>query len=134
MAHFAEIDKNNIVIRVLVVPDDQEHRGNDFLSKDMGFGGRWIQTSYNSVGNIYYDPETREPTEKPALRKNYAGINFKYDEQLDAFIPPKPLEMPSWTLNTETCLWEPPISYPNDGNEYYWDEESISWIQQQPMI
>ena len=72
MAHFAEIISNNIVLRVLVVPDSEEHRGQEYLANDIGLGGTWIQTSYNNN-----------------IRKNYAGIGFTYDEALDAFIPPK---------------------------------------------
>ena len=93
MAHFAQIDENNIVQQILVVPDDQQHRGNDYLSIDLGLGGEWIQTSYN--GNI---------------RKNYAGIGHTYDPTRDAFIAEKPFE--SWILNEETCKWEPPVDYP----------------------
>lgn len=108
MAHFAEIDENNIVRQVLVVPNEQEHRGQDFLAVDLGLGGRWIQTSYNN-----------------RIRKQYAGIGYTYDETRDAFISPKPFE--SWVLNEDSCLWEAPISFPNDGKQYFWDEETISW-------
>jgi hypothetical protein len=88
MSHFAQIDNNNIVLQVLVVPDSQEHRGQQYLANDLNLGGVWIQTSYNN-----------------RIRKNYAGIGYKYDEELDAFIPPKP-EIGEWNLNEETCLWE----------------------------
>jgi hypothetical protein len=89
IAHFAEIDSNNIVTRVLVVANEQEHRGQDFLANDLGLGGTWIQTSYNAN-----------------FRKHYAGIGYSYDAGLDAFIPPKCHD--SATLNTETCLWDCP--------------------------
>jgi len=89
MAHFAEIDSNNIVTRVLVVANEQEHRGQVFLANDLGLGGNWIQTSYNAN-----------------FRKHYAGIGYSYDASLDAFIPPKCHD--SATLNTETCLWDCP--------------------------
>lgn len=112
MAHFAEIDDNNIVIRVLVVSNDQESRGQDFLANDLGLGGRWIQTSYN--GNF---------------RKNYAQIGFIYDKDIDAFIPPKPYQ--SWILNKETGQWEAPSLLPNDGKNYVWQEETNSWQQGQ---
>jgi hypothetical protein len=88
MSHFAQIDNNNIVLQVLVIPDFQEHRGQEYLANDLNLGGVWIQTSYNN-----------------RIRKNYAGIGYKYDEELDAFIPPKP-EIGEWNLNEETCLWE----------------------------
>ncbi len=73
MAHFAQIDENNIVLQVLVIPDFQEHRGQEYLANDLNLGGIWKQTSYNN-----------------RIRKNYAGIGFTYDEIRDAFIPPKP--------------------------------------------
>lgn len=110
MAHFAELDENNIVKQVLVIPNEQEHRGQDFCANDLGLGGRWIQTSYNSN-----------------IRKNFAGIGHYYDETLDAFIPPKPFE--SWILNTTKCVWESPIPYPTDGELYEWNEQLQEWEQ-----
>jgi hypothetical protein len=86
MAHFAEIDENNIVLRVLVVSNDLEHRGQEFLAQDLGLGGTWIQTSYN--GNI---------------RKNYAGIGYTYDEVRDAFIAPEPDNHIGF--DEATCRW-----------------------------
>lgn len=89
MAHFAEIDENNIVTRVLVVADEQEHRGQEFLANDLGLGGFWIQTSYNNN-----------------IRKNYAGIGYTFDPVRDAFIAPQPECHPeSITLDEETCRW-----------------------------
>ena len=88
MAHFAEIDNNNIVQRVLVVHNDLEQRGADFLANDLGLGGNWIQTSYN--GNI---------------RKNFAGIGYTYDAARDAFIPPKVNCHSEETLDEATCRW-----------------------------
>lgn len=108
MAHFAEIDSNNIVTRVLVVPDEQEHRGQDFLANELGLGGTWVQTSYNA-----------------RIRKNYAGIGFTYDAGRDAFIAPKTFE--SWLLNEDTCQWEAPVPYPTDGLMYVWDETTTDW-------
>ena len=109
MAHFAEIDPNGgIVLRVLVVPNEQEHRGQDFLANELGLGGVWVQTSYNN--NIRY---------------NYAGIGFTYDATRDAFIPPKPYD--SWLLDEKTCQWEPPIPMPQDENFYTWNEEQLNW-------
>lgn len=106
MAHFAEIDGNNVVLRVLVVGNDQEHRGQEFLGNDLGLGGTWIKTSYN--GNI---------------RKNFAGIGFTYDPIRDAFIPPKPFN--SWVLDETSCRWTPPIPRPQ--GHYQWNENSLSW-------
>lgn len=112
MAHFAELDQNNIVLRVLVIHDSVEHDGENWCYNL--FGGRWKQTSYNST-----------------IRKNFAGIGYKYDENLDGFIPLKPY--PSWILDTEKCLWNSPVPFPDvpeGSRDYYqWDEETISWIE-----
>ena len=117
MAHFAEIDENNIVTRVLVVDNSEQERGQEFLANDLRLGGRWIQTSYNTYGNVHALGGT-------PLRKNYAGIGHTYDENKDAFIPPKPFN--SWTLNEDTCLWQAPVSMPTEFASY-WDEETLSW-------
>ena len=110
MAHFAEIDERHIVVRVLVVPDEQEHRGQEYLAEDLGLGGTWIQTSYNRN-----------------FRVNYAGPGYTYDPNYDMFISPRPY--PSWTtLNTELGCWDPPTPYPTDGNKYDWDEENQEWV------
>jgi hypothetical protein len=108
MAHFAEIDSDNKVVRVLVVPDNAEDRGQDYLANDLGLGGTWVQTSYNST-----------------IRKNFAGIDYTYDAERDAFIPPKPYN--SWTLDESICRWQAPASYPTDGKIYYWSEDDLSW-------
>ena len=112
MAHFAEIDETNTVLRVLVVPDEQEHRGHDYLADDLGLGGRWIQTSYNNN-----------------VRKQYAGIGYTYDESGDVFIAPRPGA--SWSLD-ENYDWQPPIPMPEMTPEHlsiYWDEATESWIE-----
>ena len=119
MAHFAEIDENNIVTRVLVVGDDQENRGQEFLANDLGLGGIWKKTSYNTVGGVHSNGGT-------PFRKNYAGIGFTFDEARDAFIPPKPFN--SWNLNEDTCLWEAPIPMPvEEGKIFTWNEDTTSW-------
>lgn len=97
MAHFAQIDENNKVVSVLVVDNEQEHRGQEFLANEIGLGGIWLQTSYNTFGGVHLLGGT-------PLRKNYAGIGYTYDADRDAFIPPKPDG--NYTLNEETCLWE----------------------------
>jgi len=107
MAHFAEIDENGIVKQVLVVSDQEEHRGQDFLADDLGLGGTWIQTSYNH-----------------RIRKQYAGIGFKYDADADVFIAPQPF--PSWTLDNNHD-WQAPTPMPNDGAFYLWNEEELTW-------
>jgi hypothetical protein len=115
MAHFAEIDLNNIVTRVVVIPNEEEHRGEEFLSVDLGLGGRWIQTSYNNN-----------------IRNVYAGIGFTYNEELDIFISPKPF--PSWVLNSEG-FWEAPIPRPSDPNKVYgWNEEEQKWDITDPIV
>lgn len=109
MAHFAEIDNNNVVTRVLVVPNEQEHRGQDFLANDLGLGGTWIQTSYNN-----------------RIRKQYAGIGYTYNPTADVFISLSPY--PSWVLDSNHD-WQAPVPKPADANEYtYWDEPSLSWV------
>lgn len=120
MAHFAQIDENNVVVQVLVVSDAEEHRGQEFLADDLGLGGTWKKTSYNTQGGVHALGGT-------PYRKNYAGIGYKYDAARDAFIPPKPFN--SWVLNDDTCLWEAPVAYPTDGKMYTWDEASTSWVE-----
>ena len=115
MAHFAEIGEDNVVLRVIVVDnkDTSDADGNEVESIGAEFcrnllGGTWKQTSYNAN-----------------MRKNYAGIGFKYDSVRDAFIAPKPFD--SWLLNEVTCQWEAPVAYPNDGQLYIWDEPTTTW-------
>jgi hypothetical protein len=104
MSHWAEIDNNNVVLRVLVGPNYGDE-GEAFFN---ALGGTWVKTSYN--GNI---------------RKNYAGIGFTYDTDRDAFIAPKPYN--SWLLDEDTCRWQAPVPYPTDGLMYEWDEELTDW-------
>lgn len=122
MAHFARIDKDNIVTTVLVVEKEVVDSG------VLGNPKYWIQTSYNTRGGIYFTPNTNTPDDdqSKAFRKNYAGIGFKYDKELDAFIPPQPY--PSWHLKVEDCQWYPPVTFPEDNvHQYEWDEKTISW-------
>ena len=118
MAHFAEIDENGIVLRVLVVDNAQEADGENFLANTLGLGGTWVKTSYNTIGGVHLNGGT-------PFRKNYAGVGYTYDSGRDAFIPPKPYE--SWSLTEETCLWDPPVPYPTDGKLYRWVEENLNW-------
>jgi hypothetical protein len=111
MAHFAKLGVGNIVEKVEVVSNDiatNEQAGVDFLNTLYGTRDVWKQTSYN--GNI---------------RKNFAGIGYSYDQARDAFIPPKPFN--SWTLDEDTCLWEAPVAYPDDGQIYRWNETDQQW-------
>jgi hypothetical protein len=117
MAHFAEVDENNIVLRVLVVDDFHESNGQEFLATTLGLGGTWLKTSYNTLGGVHTNGGT-------PFRKNYAGIGYTYDSVRDAFIPPKPY--PSWVLNEESCVYEAPVARPTEGF-YTWNEETTSW-------
>ena len=114
MSHFAKIDENNIVTKVVVANQEA------IDTQD----GTWIQTSYNTYGVKHYGQDGEEDSGTP-LRKNYAGIGYTYDSDRDAFIGPTPF--PSWTLNEETCNWESPVSYPTDDKLYNWDEENQKW-------
>lgn len=112
MAHYAYINSENIVTDVIVGKNEGE--GN--VDWELYYGAK--RTSYNTRGGIHINGGT-------PFRKNYAGIGYTYDLQRDAFIPPKPY--PSWLLDESTCLWNPPIPYPNDGKKYEWDEQTITW-------
>lgn len=108
MAHFAQVDADNCVVQVLVVPDDQEHRGEEFLRDDLNLGGRWIQTSYNN-----------------RIRKQYAGIGFTYDEIADVFIAPQPAP---WFILNDNHDWICPIGIkPHDGSQV--SAEEWSWLE-----
>jgi hypothetical protein len=121
MAHYAQVVDGKVK-QVIVAPEDRS----EFIDEhEKNTAGKWIQTSYNTRGGVHYDPETGEPDGKEPLRKNFAGKGYRYDEKRDAFIPPKPYE--SWKLNEETCLWEPPVPRPDDGELYNWNEEKQEW-------
>ena len=118
MAHFARIDKNNIVKSVHVVDNthllneegiEEEDFGIAYLNKLHGFGFNWVQTSKNKT-----------------FRKNYAGIGFTFDKSRDAFILPKSM-YDSWVLNEDTCQWESPVTKPNNGKNYNWNEDTTTW-------
>jgi len=119
MAHFAEVDENNIVTRVIVA-------GQDFINSGaVGDSSNWIQTSYNTRGGIHYTPNSSEADDSIALRKNYAGVGFTYDSDRDAFYETQPY--PSWTLNEDSCLWEAPVPYPDGDEMYKWNEDKQNW-------
>jgi len=115
LAHFALLNENSIVTKVIVAEQDVIESGL--------FGTGWVQTSYNTQGG-------KHPEDRP-LRKNYAGVGYTYDSQRDAFIPPQPFL--SWSLNEQTCLWNAPTPMPNDGKFYNWDEATTSWIITWPV-
>ena len=117
--HFAEINSDNIVQRVLVAEQD-------FIDSGLvGDSSNWVQTSYNTRGGVHYAPNSQTPDGGVALRKNHAGIGYTYDATKDAFIAPQPY--PSWVLDEDTCLWEPPTAIPDDGKMYDWDEDNTEW-------
>jgi hypothetical protein len=118
LAHWAEIDENNLVTRVLVGNNNDSNEGYDWLIENLG--GTWVKTSYNTHGGVHNGGGT-------PLRKNYAGIGYTYDADRDAFIPPQPFA--SWVLNEDTCLWEAPVEYPSDGKIYIWDEDATNWVE-----
>lgn len=111
MAHYAKVE-NGIVTEVIVADADFINSGY------VGNPASWIQTSYNTQGNVHLLGGT-------PLRKNYAGIGYSYNEELDAFIPPKPFN--SWLLNEDTGLWYPPVNRPDDGKYYIWNETILDW-------
>lgn len=117
MAHFAELDGNNVVLGVIVVDNhnildengnESEATGIRYIQSILGTGSKWVQTSYNAN-----------------FRKNYAGIGYTYDQTRDAFIAPN--TFPSWTLDDVTCQWTPPVPYPQDGKYYIWNEKVGYW-------
>ena len=118
MAHYAFLNMQNIVTEVIVGKDETDGPTN----WEIHYGNIREQvckrTSYNTNGGIHSEGGT-------AFRKNYAGIGYTYDHSRDAFIPPKPYD--SWTLNEDSCLWDAPITYPEDGQMYTWNEETTSW-------
>ena len=119
MSHFAEINSDNIVTNIIVAEQDFIDSG------AVGNADTWIQTSYNTRGGVHYAPNSQTPDGGVALRKNYAGIGSTYDASKDAFYEPQPY--PSWTLDNDTCQWNPPIARPDDGKFYNWDEENTEW-------
>ena len=119
MAHFAQLDNNNVVLGIAVVHNNElldqdgkeiEQKGIDFCKSLFGQDTQWVQTSYNAN-----------------FRKNYAWTGGTYNKELDAFIKPQPYV--SWILNETSCKWEAPVAYPNDGNLYAWDETTKSWVK-----
>ena len=126
MAHFAKLNQDNIVITVNVLSNnellvdgvDNEQKGIDFLNNLFNTNDNWKQTSYNTKGGVHKLGGT-------PFRKNYAGIGYTYNEEKDAFISTQPY--PSWTLNEDTCWWEPPVAYPTDAQSATWNESTTSW-------
>ena len=109
MSHFAKIE--DVIVTTVIVAEQ------DFVDTQPG---TWVQTSYNTYGGQHRLGNT-------PLRKNYAGIGYTYDSTRDAFYAPQPYE--SWTLNETTCLWEPPVAYPDGDKSYVWNEDTTSWVE-----
>ena len=115
MAHYAQIE-NGVVTQVIVAHSKA-------WCVD-ALGGDWVQTSYNTRGNVHYGANG-EPDDGVALRANYAGIGYSWDGT--GFAAPQPY--PSWTLNQDTYLWEAPVAMPTDGKRYTWDEGTLAWVE-----
>jgi len=129
MAHYAFIDENLVVIEV--IPGRNEYEIVDGVSDWEAHYGNFrgqvcVRTSYNTRGGVHYTDGEPSEDQSKALRFNYAGIGFTYDENRDAFIPPQPYA--SWVLDEDTCLWVAPIAYPAEG-DHVWDEEAGDWVE-----
>jgi hypothetical protein len=122
MGNYAKVSEGRVTQVIVAEPEFFQ----SFLDTSPG---EWIQTSFNTRGGVHYKPNSYEPSEdqSKALRKNFAGPGYTYDKKRDAFIPPKPY--PSWSLNEDTCLWDPPVPFPNDGLGYLWNEADGIWEQ-----
>ena len=146
MAHFAKLDTNNIVLTVVAVHNnelldsegvEQETNGVNFLRTLYNEPTAvWKQTSYNTFGGVHYTVDengdkTPSIDQTKALRKNYTGVGYTYDESKNAFIEPKPDDRPSWVLNETTCQWEAPVAKPSEvlpaNRAYGWNEETLAW-------
>jgi hypothetical protein len=117
MSHFCKVLDGKVIQVIVAEPDFFD----TFVDSSPG---SWIQTSYNTRGNIHYGPDG-EPDGGEALRGNYAGVGYTYDHQNDVFYAPQPF--PSWVLNQTTWLWDAPVAYPADGQLYAWDESTVNW-------
>jgi len=140
MPYFAKIQPTTLATKFMVtevISADQ-----DFINSGaVGSPANWVQTSYNTHGNVHYAPsppaEPHTPDGGIPLRANYAGIGYTYDSSVTidgvvgVFYAPQPY--PSWILNTSTYYWEAPVPYPTDGKAYYWDEATLSWVLIEPQ-
>lgn len=108
MAHWAELDANNIVLRVTVGDNNDPDEGYQWLIDNLG--GTWVKTSYNAT-----------------IRRKFAGIGDSYNKELDGFQSPQPY--PSWVFDADAWTWQAPAAYPSDGLTYLWDEDTLSWSE-----
>jgi len=118
MSHFAKVLDGKVIQVIVAEPEFFD----TFIDTSPG---QWLQTSYNTLGGVHLNGGV-------PFRKNYAGIGFSYDQERDAFIPPKLYN--SWLLNDESCLWEPPVAYPSDGKTYKWNESIVNWEESTPIV
>ena len=119
MGHFAKVVDGKVTQVIVAEPDFF----NTFVDSSPG---QWLQTSYNTRGNVHYLPNSQEPSGQPAVRGNYAGIGYTYDAQNDVFYAPKPY--PSWVMNESTWTWKAPVDMPTEGGPYSWDEATQNWV------
>ena len=123
MAHYAFLDKNNIVTQVITGKNENEKRDGITVDWEEWYGNfhgvTCKRTSYNTLANVHSDGR------RTAFRGNYAGIGYTYDETNDVFYGPKPFD--SWVLDETKWLWKAPVDYPSDGKDYTWNEETTSW-------
>ena len=126
MSHFAKLDDNNLVTFVTVGRQEDDGLEEELTART---GDVYRQTSYNTYGGIHYTDGEPSEDQSQAFRFNYAGLNFTYDADRDAFIPPQLYA--SWVLDEANCLWVAPIDYPADGGQYVWDEAGTDWIEVQ---
>ena len=139
MANYAKLDINNLVIDVNTIDNDHETQlgeegivswlNENFNNEGIAGGVTWKKTSYNTYGGKYYVEGVLGPDQSKAFRKNFASRGFTYDSSRDAFIEPKSPKYPSWILNEETCPYEPPVAYPDDGKYYKWNESTGTWYE-----
>lgn len=127
MSHFARLDENNVVTFVTVGRQEDDGREQELFERT---GDVYKQTSYNTYGGVHYNSETGLPSDDQtkAFRFNYAGVGFTFDPDKGtdgAFIPARPFA--SWVLNENSCLWESPVPYPEDGEQYVWNENHQNW-------
>lgn len=138
MSYFAKIPT---IVNGQGLVEEVIRASQDFIdSGAVGDPTKWVQTSYNTHGGIYYipDTDTPDPDQSKALRANYAGIGYTYDSVNDVFYAPRPSNQTgvfySWTIGAPTWIWQPPIPYPDDGQLYYWDEQTQSWVLMNPPL
>ena len=120
MGHFAKVVDGKVTQVIVAEPDFF----NTFVDSSPG---QWLQTSYNTRGNVHYLPDSQTPSGQPAVRGNYAGIGYTYDAQNDVFYAPKPY--PSWVMDEATWTWKAPVAMPTEGGPYSWDEATQNWVE-----